>query len=774
MMYRFTFKIELKSNYHIGAGYGKGFGLDSALLTEADSDAPVIRGSTLAGLLRDAARRLLDLPPLKEHPKDQIIERIFGSEKQIKRWAISSAHPKNLEEKKMLQRVRIDPITRRAENKKLFSQEEGKAEQQFYFDVICFENDSAIMDEAAFIMAAARLVRQLGNSRRRGLGECTIHLCDFTSDNKNIDALKENDLLEHFNQAWLLGNKNLEKPTRNGIKANTVESICPPIDAKLQVRIILRLDEPLLISRRASAGNWFDTCPFIPGTTFRGALAALAAARCDLTNEKTYRDFVALFLRGGVIFPTLFPAYLLQSHIYPTVPPSLGLVTCNVAPFNDENQGHGVYKAWELKKCNGCGNEKLETVDNFFILKNDDSHAYSSGQSSEMHVHIDTESQRAVKGDLYGYNVLNAGQYFLGELYTDEKNWKLLREMAGIADVHPLRLGKARQRGYGKVTAWFEPQNNGSQNSMAHVFIQAPLDLRVPNLNEPITLTLLTDTIVTNSWGQQAQGFTEDWLEPTLNLGRLEIEYEHSHTHTIDGFNAILGLPRWRDTALTAGSMVRIILKNPPNNYQDFQKQLQNLEKEGIGLRRNEGFGRIAFNHPVYDLRKIDDKFAIKISEKLPLPSIEQPRKIIKFELWKKDLTKTLSEALGEKDGKGKGKFDSAIAALSRWLYSCSDNPIDELIEQFDPKQNKDNNKFFMGEPSAALKDAIGKDEEYGTRSKENFYMGDDKARAIIKFIFDTLKEIKIRMDKSFYKRGIEQIAECISELTTSREEDRQ
>ena len=88
----------------------------------------------------------------------------------------------------------------------------------------------------------------------------------------------------------------------------------------MQIRLIIRLDEPLLIARRALAGNWFDTRPFIPGSTIRGALAELAAVQNDLTEKETYHNFVALFLRGGVIFPVLYPAYWLQSNIYPTIP----------------------------------------------------------------------------------------------------------------------------------------------------------------------------------------------------------------------------------------------------------------------------------------------------------------------------------------------------------------------------------------------------------------------------------------------------------------------
>ena len=61
-----VFRIALKSNYHLGAGYGKGFGVDSALSRE-DDRRPVIRGTTLCGLLRDGARRLLQLPAMEKY-----------------------------------------------------------------------------------------------------------------------------------------------------------------------------------------------------------------------------------------------------------------------------------------------------------------------------------------------------------------------------------------------------------------------------------------------------------------------------------------------------------------------------------------------------------------------------------------------------------------------------------------------------------------------------------------------------------------------------------
>ena len=657
------------------------------------------------------------------------------------------------------------PRTRRAENHKLFTQEEGKAGQLFRFDVTCRQNDAPVIDEAAFIVAAARYNRQFGRSRRRGLGECTIHL-DNTSGINDSDKPKdqswEDYLLEHFNQAWL--HNNLQEPAQPGIKTD-IDTVCPPSGTRVQIRLIIRLDEPLLIARRALAGNWFDTRPFIPGSTIRGALAELAAVQNDLTEKETYHNFVALFLRGGVIFPVLYPAYWLQSNIYPTIPPCMGLTTCNIVPFK-ENRGHGVFNAWESTKCNKCKNERLETIDEFFILKKVDefSHTYLPKQSSEMHVRIDQESQRASKGDLYGYNVLNAGQYFLGELYcADETSWQQLQKMTGISENNTLtlRLGKARQRGYGKVTARFERLED-----MPHAFVQVPLHDRIsnfkPSLKEPITLTLLTDTIITNPWGQQVSGLTEDWLEPVLGLGALEITYAHARTRVVDGFNATLGLPRWRDTALTAGSMVQFSLKDSP--LGNWQNRMQILEREGIGLRRNEGFGQIAFNHPAYDMCQNITNGAIEIDKHLPPQSFDTSTKFSYYKLWEERLDEQLSVLKSIKK-REKVKFNSYFGILARWLYLSTNTPVEELIKQFNLKQNQ----FILGQTQQALIDAIGA-QEYGKRSKDNFYTT-EACKEGIEQIHKALESLS-ELDRSLHKRGIEQIANWIGGLTREKEEN--
>mgnify|MGYP001037321006 CR=1 FL=1 len=204
MSLRLTFHIAFESDYHVGAGHGLGTEIDSALLRDGDG-VLVLRGTLLNGLLRDGLLSLLDQESMQywrnQHPcqsggvsqahnrfcgqyADRTPElldicpvcRIFGSPRMPKRWSIGSARPKGRTgirwrplrpeqvNSQRVMRARVSPRTRRAEPRKLFSQEHG-GQQMFEFVVECPADDESALDEAALLVAAARMVRQ----RYRGL-----------------------------------------------------------------------------------------------------------------------------------------------------------------------------------------------------------------------------------------------------------------------------------------------------------------------------------------------------------------------------------------------------------------------------------------------------------------------------------------------------------------------------------------------------------------------------------------------------------------------------
>lgn len=791
MSLQLTFQITLQSDYHISAGHGLGAAIDSALLRDEDG-VPVLRGTTLVGLLRDSLWRLLQLDAMQaNHPpickasgltgkkvpdycrpantnSDPLcpVCRLMGNPRHPKHWHVSSARPLGLETvgvtgweagqtgAQVTQRARISPRTRRAEPRKLFSQEEGAAALTFRFTISTQLAAPYVLDEAALWVAVARNVRQLGRSRRRGQGECLITLTGVQDSSQTIPDDKAQEwLLGHFRERWLEGTPTPitqpERDTLPSIAAATTD------ETPYRLRLVVRTDEPVIIARRAEAGNQFDTLNIITGQVLRGALAWRAVWRFNLSEKdgEAYRQFTRLFLRGDVAFPMLYPTCKYGSRQYPTIPAPLNWLTCKTLPGLPET-GHGMYGGLESpqqKQCPTC-ESPLQPLNDFITVSNKEgfwkgSHfKITPKKRSELHVAIAPETNRANEGDLFSYAALEAGQYFIGELRCRNKaTWDILQKLTGVAEDEKvvLRLGKATRRGYGRCTLWFTAMTENDPLTL----IQQPLDAqRVPSPDK-VTLTLLSDTIVTDRWGRFMDSFNSHWLSEQLNGLVVEIETDSiaAKSQQVDGFNAHLGLPRWRDLALKAGSAVRFKLTNPPDNWREI---LAEVEQDGIGLRRNEGFGLVAFNHPVYIQCQniVRDRY-----DKLPgymQPRADNQQQHPSFE--KDDFVKQWLESLDEQTRWKENCSHDYFTAVARWLNMQVNTSPNELARKLDN----------LGKLDDDLIRAIGPD-EYSDREAQ------DKLQ---KEYGEGLKLIKRQLkalsgeDQTHWPLGIQLLAEHVAD----------
>jgi CRISPR-associated protein Csx10 len=803
MSIRLEFEITFKSDFHIGAGHGLGLEIDSALLRDADG-VPVIRGTMLAGLLRESLMNLLALDPLRPYRRCRMSEAgetasettseycgqfdhqaedcplctIFGSPRRPKRWRISSARPAGLEEPQKKDkngwragetaaqsatRVRVNPRTRRAENSKLFTREEGDSSLRFRFVAECVEPDAGAQDEAAWLTAAARNLRNLGASKRRGRGECSLHL---------VAGGDEQALLERF--AQILGaDRDDAGQERSASPTATTErfSLKAPSNHAYRLQVLVRIDEPLLLARRAEAGNQYETLESIPGAVLRGALAWRIAKRFGAAlNDKNrraeaaYQNFVDLFFHNAVRFSSLLPVqaskkYDSQGH--PTLVAPRDLVTCKLHPGYKGDQGHGVwslaYNDAMLDQCPECGAD-VESVSGFLLLNPADlSMQFKPQQRVEMHIRVDPKTGRVSTGNLFGYVTLEPGQYFAGEITcTDEQVWKTLAEMADLVSpeqVQHLHLGKASRRGHGKVSLIV-------RESETPPWQGTPLHKRVTDANK-VVLTLVSDAIIADPWGRYAQGFAQEWLQRELDLpAGVKVHVDEtrafSAVRTVDAFNGKLGLPRTRDQALVAGSSVRLSFSGM--ELSPLQAHLAAVEAHGIGLRREEGFGCLTFNHPVYARLTHWDKDALDLNL-LELKQDAQKSQQILL----KEFAQAWAEILSDKFSSF--SEDGRFEAVARMLHGST--------EQSDAE-------------TALSK--LGKEEEMlpeklSGRDKKDFYhQGDGKAD--MKKVVDLLDDLKQRVDnlvkenaqlrpEQLWRVGLQMLAERIAERTRKAQERR-
>ncbi len=768
MSIRLEFELTFKSDYHVGAGHGLGLQVDSALLRDPDG-VPVIRGTVLAGLLRESLANLLALQPFARQPDcQQILERIFGSPRQLKRWRISSARPAGLlipqvrpqkQSTKFMAaqtttRARINPRTRRVEENKLFTHEDGDGSLRFRFVAECERDDAIAQREAEYIVAAARMLRNLGAGKRRGYGECEIHV---------VDRNRESDLLTRLAKRLKGETVHESAPATSHNAPKPLHLPADPGNHTYRLRVLVRLDEPLLIARRAEAGNQYETLEMIPGSVLRGALAwRITHRHGGFTNSNTavFNRFVELFFNDTVRFSPLMPVEIDLDNKnnknnkdnlggYATIIAPRDLVTCELHPgYVDESsdESHGI---WSLlddtndTKCPICGGKaasvKLKTLDGFITLAGVPRSRHKPNQTIEMHIRIDPNSGRVRTGDLYGYVALEPGQYFVGEITcTNGDVWQELHQMAGLQEgVNELKLGKATQRGYGKVSVVFEPID-------IPIFHLQDLSERLDSTDH-VRMLLLSDAIVVDQWGRFWRGFDPAWLKRELGLpSNVTVEIDRnaqgellafSATRAVDAFNNKLGLPRSRDVAIVAGASVRLSFKGIALNV--LVEHLKEVENRGIGLRREEGFGRVAFNHPIYRQLEGIDSPMLNLSLLAPAGEITPLTKMLDFtQAWVKTL-----------DGASFDVFaDDRFEAVARLLHVSRHISVEAIMNELQT----------LGEPAA-----LGRD-------KPNFFATDgkpgiDAIEKLLGLLVDTLKRWKLEQNSQAWRIGLQILAARIA-----------
>lgn len=194
------------------------------------------------------------------------------------------------------------------------------------------------------------------------------------------------------------------------------------------------------------------------------------------------------------------------------------------------------------------------------------------------------------EGEIFRYEAIDAGQTFQAViLCSSEDNAKLLKDLLQM--LPELWLGGSQSAGYGHTKI--------SDINCHDVWdeVSIPIEDRIDN--NSFTITLLSDMILRDEWGQYAvippsvqhqipAPLTRE-LEKIFGV-KLKPQISFANSTLVGGFNRKWGLPLPQVPALAAGSIFVFekISLNPD--------QIQQLETHGIGERRVEGFGRIVVN----------------------------------------------------------------------------------------------------------------------------------------------------------------------------------
>ena len=369
--------------------------------------------------------------------------------------------------------------------------------------------------------------------------------------------------------------------------------------------------EPLLATRIAGDPNSGVSYPYVPGSLVRGAAVAMYARNkgivaVDAREEEARR----LFFDGRTRYLNAYPADASGRRTLPT-PRSL---------FHVEGEESPIYD-FALEVIDAVNEETVQFVgaarDSQPFCRIDDSNIFFISPKRRINVHTQRDRVKGrateVSGAVFQYDALEEGQTFAGWVLVDkDDDVELLSSLLR----HIYRLGGSSNSGYGRVTVAVDaPQN-------IQVWREIPKQIVPIDAGETFVVTLLSDTLVRDpNTGQ----YTWD-LRPALQQ-LLSVEIEHIHPiageeeqrsvwrlDEVGGFNRAWGLPLPQAQAIVGGSVFVFRARSPTP-----AQTIAGAEWDGIGERRAEGFGRLAFNWQTEtELIRVDPPVVSLIDQLVP------------------------------------------------------------------------------------------------------------------------------------------------------------
>lgn len=342
------------------------------------------------------------------------------------------------------------------------------------------------------------------------------------------------------------------------------------------------LEQPLLATQLLGDPNSSVSFPYLPGSLVRGMLIhRYRQSRSALTEDEVAFDSNCrrLFFSGQTRFLHAYPLMEDGRRSLPT--PLIFLRRKgDVEGGTVFNAAHADFDREEAE-----ADDALQTVSVPFCLLDAEEVTLCTPAPNRLTVHVARAPKpgraTADNGAIFQYEALSAGQWFGGViLASDPEDAVMLKTLLpGSA-----WLGRSRSAGYGHVRIELAED---PADQWREVGTAAEL-----SAGQPVTMTLLSDAILRDATGAAALTLSKSVLEAYLGIeiAALHPERSFSATTMSGGFNRTGHTPVAQSYAVAAGSTVTFEPVGPLG-----VKQLTELEAQGIGERRAEGFGRIAF-----------------------------------------------------------------------------------------------------------------------------------------------------------------------------------
>ena len=497
---------------------------------------PFFSGKQVKGILRE---RVFQFKNALNEDSNSFIKKYFGDEgnyiekNDFSKIIFSNLTLKKDNKEKIGSRhgIRIDRRTRTTIPKSLFNYEFLRENNEFEGE-LTFKDDID-REDLKFILASLFHLDFIGGFKSRGLGKIEVSI-----DGKNINSLEE-----------IVKNLKFEEKKVNKDKVN---------NKLVKYAYELVLDEPLILKAR-EISNYVEVKKYLQGSTIRGAL-------------------IEFFVKEGIKLDDI-----LKIKASDAIKEKVSLASLFKTKYKVNNEDVIKDKAQTtVIEVEGVKLERYSNPD-FSIVGN------------EVSVKINSKTKSVESGMLFNTEYLSS--YEKNKENEIEKillngDVEFPEGLIEKNEKYTIYLGKLKTKGFGKASIIFKDYNVTKESIVSRI---DKFNKNIPENEKEelsnktlITFDLQSDMLLpyTDIYDAQEQ------FKILANLSdNFKFNYSRSFVNTskLEGYNLINNIRKIDELIFNRGSVFTFEV----DNYKDELELLNKIEEKGIGLRKNEGFGRV-------------------------------------------------------------------------------------------------------------------------------------------------------------------------------------
>ena len=607
----YILEIKLKSPLTSGAGIGR-VGIVDQDITYDDLGLPILPGRRIKGLWREAYHNVADAWRLCGKSTTSVDE-IFGKLGQksdegetclyvgnaelqeaslLKPWLMyfqhrdkrtkeQKLHPDNVVQHFATVRAQtaIDRGTGSAREDTLRLTRTLQANLVFRAPVQFSANPDKELLNALVLGASA--LQHMGTARTRGLGKVCCRLIA-----RDVNG-QETDLTEQILKQDLLPSITVGRSVRP-----LKHKICtvPRVSFTIPTHVLLyRLTLRSSVVIRVADGdpNTVVSRQDVPGSHILGAAAWSYLRQTGHTPAD--KEFRHAFLDGGLRFLTAYPETVNTQQRMLPIPHSIRQfkeTECLLDFAAEPPEGEPTKRLDRNYTRMNQGRLETQTVKT-------ERNYHHARAAKDRRIGRALGAEVPDGGAFFKYEALQAGQTFQGAVLGSEQD--LVNLQIWLKGTDSIRIGRSRSAQYGEAAFKWIDNAPRPLESLAEcdgfVVPQTP-----PDPGNCLTITTLSPLLTVNDNGHPEARFPEIELAKILGVStsKLELSCSYTRTELIGGYHSHLCLHQQQWPAIAAGSV--FVFDTEAIQDSLTENRLWQLEHDGLGLRRGEGYGRVAVN----------------------------------------------------------------------------------------------------------------------------------------------------------------------------------